>query len=485
MNGGPFVSKILKKYHNMSAPVKASLWFMISNVIQKGISVLCTPIFTRMMTTEQYGEYSVYLSWYLIISIVTSLNLSAGVYNNALTDNEKDSNKLSSAFLGLSSTITIIVLAIYIVGMKFWNSIFHMPTVLIIAMFVQSFFSSAYSLWAAKQRYNYKYRGIVITCLVIGLCGPILAFLSVSVTENKSFAMILSFVVVQVAVGLVLYVLIIFEGKCFFDKCYWKYALVFNLPLIPHYLSQIILNQADRIMINSLVGATATAMYSVAYTISMVMLIVVSAINNTLVPYIYKSMKNNRLQQLKKVTTLLTIFIFGACILAILCGPELIRILAAPEYYDARWIIPPVALSLLFIFIAGLFGTVEFFFQETKFVMIASSIAAVSNIILNYIFIKIFGYVAAGYTTLVCYFILMVAHYLFYRKISIVHHIDGTIYNERGILILSLFSVPTMFICICIYNYFIIRYMLLVVGLGVVFVKRSKIITAIKNVEGD
>jgi O-antigen/teichoic acid export membrane protein len=325
----------------------------------------------------------------------------------------------------------------------------------------------------------------VITSLVIGLCGPILAFLSVLVTENKSFSMILSFVAVQVAVGIVLYVLIMLEGKCFFDKYYWKYALAFNLPLIPHYLSQIVLNQADRIMINSLVGADATAKYSVAYTISMVMLIVVSAINNTLVPYIYKSIKNNRLQQLKKITTLLTMLIFGACILAILCGPELIRILAAPEYYEARWIIPPVALSVLFIFIAGLFGTVEFFFEETTFVMIASSIAAVSNIILNYIFIKLFGYVAAGYTTLVCYFILMIAHYLYYLKICIVHHINGTIYNEKAILILAFVSVLAMFACISIYNYYFVRYLLVIVGLIVAFVKRNNIVTAIKNKNGD
>lgn len=479
------MSKIIKKYHNMSAPVKASLWFMICNVIQKGISVLCTPVFTRMMTTEQYGEYSVYLSWYSIVSVITSLNLSAGVYNNGLTNHQKDSNRLSSAFLGLSSTNTIIILTIFIIGMRFWNSIFHMSTVLIIAMFVESFFSSAYNLWAAKQRYNYKYRGIVIISLVIGLCGPILAFLSVLVTENKSFSMILSFVAVQVAIGIVLYVLIMLEGKCFFDKYYWKYALAFNLPLIPHYLSQIVLNQADRIMINNLVGADATAMYSVAYTISMVMMIVVSAINNTLVPYIYKSIKNNRLQKLKKLSTLLTILIFGACILAILCGPELIRILAPPEYYDARWIIPPVALSVLFIFISGLFGTVEFFYEKTTFVMIASSIAAVSNIILNYIFIKLFGYVAAGYTTLVCYFILMIAHYLYYRKICIVHYINGTIYNEKAIFILAFVSVLAMFACISIYNYYFVRYLLVIVGLIVAFVKRNNIVAAIKSKNGD
>ena len=58
---------IKQKYQSLSQPVKASLWFTVCNAVQKGISLVSTPIFTRMLTPEQYGVYTVYQSWYAII----------------------------------------------------------------------------------------------------------------------------------------------------------------------------------------------------------------------------------------------------------------------------------------------------------------------------------------------------------------------------------------------------------------------------------
>lgn len=49
------VRSFLLKYNKMSVPLKASLWYTISNILVKGISLLSTPIFTRVMSQDQYG----------------------------------------------------------------------------------------------------------------------------------------------------------------------------------------------------------------------------------------------------------------------------------------------------------------------------------------------------------------------------------------------------------------------------------------------
>ena len=79
------MKNLLSYYNNLSEPIKATLWFTISSIIQKGIALLSTPIFTRLLTTEEYGVYSVYQSWYSILLIFATLNLYAGVYNNGMT----------------------------------------------------------------------------------------------------------------------------------------------------------------------------------------------------------------------------------------------------------------------------------------------------------------------------------------------------------------------------------------------------------------
>ena len=71
---------VLKKYSELPIPLKASFWFLITGFLQKGISVITTPIFTRLLSTSEYGQLSIYNSWAGIITIFATLNLSAGVF---------------------------------------------------------------------------------------------------------------------------------------------------------------------------------------------------------------------------------------------------------------------------------------------------------------------------------------------------------------------------------------------------------------------
>lgn len=59
------IASIKEKYSALSFPVKASLWYTVCNVINKAIALLATPIFTRIMTEEEYGTFAVFQSWYL------------------------------------------------------------------------------------------------------------------------------------------------------------------------------------------------------------------------------------------------------------------------------------------------------------------------------------------------------------------------------------------------------------------------------------
>ena len=56
-------AKYVNKYRAMPVQAKASFWFLICAFLQRGISAITTPIFTRLMTTFEYGQYSVFTSW--------------------------------------------------------------------------------------------------------------------------------------------------------------------------------------------------------------------------------------------------------------------------------------------------------------------------------------------------------------------------------------------------------------------------------------
>ncbi len=463
--------------NQIGSAAKASFWFLICNIIQKGMSAICTPIFTRIMDSSAYGEYTVYLSWYQIISIFATLNLSAGVLNNALTENYDDANRISSSFIGLSTMLSCILIAVYWIFPEFWKELFSLNSFYINLIIVESLFSGAYAIWAAKERYDYKYKRIVATCIISGILGTFFTIVVVILSENKSFALIVSYAFIQIAMGLIFYMILIAKGGMFFSGKYWKFALSFNLPLIPHYLSYILLNQSDRIMIDHLIGKSATALYGVAYSISMIMMLFVTAVNNTLIPYSYKSIKRKSFAQLGKITNFLMTLCFIGCCCAMLIGPEFIRIFASDEYYDAVYIIPPVAASVFLMFCQSLIGTVAFYFKRTKFVMIATTMAAALNIFLNYFFIPQYGYIAAGYTTLFSYFVLMTIHFVFYRYICNEKLNCESVFCEKNIwwstLGLAIFIPVSGFL----YSWTIIRWIVIGVIAVIIVIKRKIILS--------
>lgn len=478
------ITLLFKKYNNLSEPVKASLWYTVCNVLLKGIALLSTPIFTRILSEEQYGTYTIFQSWYSILIIFTSLNLFLSGYTKGLILYKEHQEEFTSALLTLSTAITIIFGLIYLMNADFWNNLFELSPALMVAMFVELLTMPAVEFWAAKQRFDYKYKKFVIVSIVTVLVSLVLGIVTVLTSKYKVEARVYSDVFAKAIFGISFFMLIILRGRTGFNKKYWKYALVFNIPLIPHYLSTFILNQSDRIMIGKLVGNTEAAYYSVAYTISTMILLITTAINSSLVPYTYKTIQAGKSRNIRNSTEPLFLLIALLCILTMAFAPEIILVFAGKEYSDAMYVIPPVAASVFFIFVYSMFSTIEYYYQMTGFIAIASCISALLNIILNYIFIPIMGYYAAGYTTLVSYICLATMHYIFYKGILKKEFLDKSgLYDIRMILIYSIVLIIFMVLMTLIYQWIFVRYILTAVLCIVVFLKRKYILGSLKNIK--
>ncbi len=474
---------IKTKYHAIPAAVKVSLWFAICSILQKGISFVTVPLFTRMMTSVQYGQFSIYQSWYSIISVFATLNLSYGVFNNGMTKYPNDRNRLLSSMQGLSTTVTLLLFIIYLFFQKYINALTGLSTVMMLVMFAEFLMAPALSFWSTRQRYEFKYIALVIVTLGISIASPLVGFLAVMNSVNKGFARIISIALINVCVGLFFYIFNAIKGKVFFVREYWLFALKFNLPLIPHYLSMIVLAQSDKIMIEHLCGEAEVAIYSVAHSLSLVMNIVTNSINAAYIPWTYQVLSKNKLGVLKKTSNTLLIGIATISWIPVILAPELMWIMAPVEYGEAIWVIPPISTSVFFTFLYSLFGNIEFYFEKNKFVMVASMIGAVSNIALNAWLMPIFGYLAAGYTTMICYMLFAIAHYIFMRKVCKEKLSVKSVYDDKMIALISAMYLACTIIAMCTYKFVILRYGVLFVVSIFVVIKRNKIISFLKIIK--
>lgn len=472
----------LKKYKNMAIPVKASMWYTLCNILQKGISFIVIPFYTRILSMAEYGEYSLFQSWLNILIIFATLNLYCGVFTKAMVDYDDDRDRYTSCMQGLSTILTAGLFLVYLVRIEFWKSLFEMETITMILMFLYFVFYPAITFWSVRQRVEYKYKSMVIMTLLVSVATPIINLLLLFYTDLRANAVIWGYLVVQGVAGIFFYVYNFVKGKTFYEKKYWIHALKFNIPLIPHYLSLIVLGQADRIMISKYCGTGKTAIYNLAYQVSMLMNIFIVAINNSLVPWTYERLKDKEYINIKKISSSLCIVIAVMIVGAILIAPEIIKILGTDEYLESIWVIPAVAISVYFTFIYGLFSNVEFYFGATKYVMVASVVGAILNILLNAVFIPKCGFIAAGYTTLLCYFVFMVMHFLFMRKVCNKQISGELVYDIKFIVISCLLICATGALCMVLYNFTVIRYVVIAIGIVLCIIMRNKILRIIKSV---
>lgn len=472
-----------EKYDAMSKPAKASLWFVFSNVIVKGISFLTLPIFSRILTTSEYGVVSVYSSWVSLVTIVTTLTIWGGVFNVAMVKYEDRKNEILSSFQGMAMAITLLALLITIPFMSWFSGFYDMSQLLVVCMYIEVMLMVPYNLWVTAMRYEYEYRSVIFTTVIIAILNPVIGYIAVvSTNQYRAEARILSSFVIYATIGFIFFVRNWIKGKKLFSKDLWKFGFLFNVVLIPHYLSTQILNQSDRLMINKMCGSSDAGIYSVAYNFAMLLSLITGAVNSSVTPYIYKTMKSGKVENLKNRATAVVLFVAIMTLGMICFVPDIFMLLLPENYYPALKVIPPVTAAAFFLFLYPLFGSIEFYFEKNWYVTTASVIGAIMNICLNYIFIKQYGFMAAAYTTLFCYICFSICHYFFMKKILRENGITYQIYDVRSIVLISVMIVVITLGMEIFYEQRLIRWCCLLVIFVVCFFNRNKLVYTLNGI---
>ena len=479
------MGKLKKKYNSMSVETKAALWFAMCNFINKGIAMIVVPLYTRLLTTEEYGTYTVFQSWLNIFIIFATLEISRGHYKVGITKYATDVDHYTTSVLGLSNAVTVLFIVVYCCAIPVFNSLLKMPTYLILSMFAYLLVYPAWEFWTIRQRFDYKYKRMVLATLAVAVLSPVIGIVGIVWLHMQSDAAIFSKLMIQGIFAIWVYIIFIKKSRSLFSGSYWTEAFVFNITLIPYLLSTSVLNQADRIMINSMVGAAEAAIYSVAYSVAMLMQLLNNAISDAFIPWMYRRLKAKEYTIIEPVTNKLLSLVAGMNLLLILFAPEAISIFAPAEYRDAIWVIPPVAASAFFMFLFQRYINVEVYYGATASVSSTSILVAVLNIVLNYACIKQWGYLAAGYTTLASYIVFCATHYFNLKKVCNQNCEGHQVFTAGYTLGISAAFLILVFAMMALYEHRILRFALAAGLCATAFYKRDFIKWLLKSKKQD
>lgn len=396
---------------------KAGTFYFVGNVFNKGIAFLTVPVFTRILSTADYGIVTTYNSWIGILSMIMSFSLHMSVRMAAVDYKEKLDDFMSSIvlFICLSSVGSIAI----VTGVM---KLFHINTSIMLAVIcmLQAFATATIEDYSSYLMMKYRYKARTAFMILPNLISVLVSIFTIIfvLQDNLYLGRIIPTATITTLFGIIVVVLVLRKGKFWINKEYLKYAMAISAPLILHGIALNILSQSDRIMITSLADAAQTGIYSLIYNFSMIATVITTTLEGIWVPWFINKLKAGTREEIKVVARDYIHLMTYAMGSLILVAPEVVKILANENYWEGISIIPPVVLSNFVIFAYSLYVNIEHYYKKTPYITLNTVIAAVSNIILNFIFIPRYGYVAAAYTTLSSYIISFMLHSRYARKLE-------------------------------------------------------------------
>lgn len=459
------MASIANIYINQDITVKATLWYTVYNIFVNALSFLLIPIYARVMSTTEYGKYSVFQSWSSIFLIFGSLYLDAGVFSNGMVRYKDRRDDYLSSMYGLTGIASLFFVLLIVVSCPFAEKYLGIDIPFIVMIVISNYFSIIIRLWGEKQKYELKYKRYTLLMSFYTLVQFGLGLILILCIKPESKYRILAIVLCNVLIGGGLFGKNLKAKKTLYNRTFWDFAIKFNLAILPHYFAYTLFSQSDRIMIERMCGASSVAIYSLAYSVGTIAATISNAMSASMTPWIYEELRQKKYKIINKKIISMSYILGIVTIMISLVSPEIIQIIGTSTYEESKDIIPIICLGYFIYFLVASYGIILFYYEDKKKIVFGSLVTAILNILLNYIFIKQFGYKAAAYTTLVCYILYLITNICFSKKL-VLENGHEKFNNMKRMFIWLFFVIVMCFGIIWLNDYVILRYILFIIGMG-------------------
>lgn len=386
---------------------------IVGTLVYQGINFLLTPYLTRALDMDNYGYISVYVSWVnLLVPVIGLTTLSVIPHVKLYIDKSQQKNYISS-LLGLSLVVFIFVLVLSSVFLKYLSGITNFSRGIVVDLIINSFsiatvnFAVAYFVQYQKTIYQFV---VTISISVVSFLLSIGLISFIKDNNKKYYGRIFGYLVPNLLIALIVYSVIIGRRQKMIDIKVWKYALPICLPIILHSLSNVLLSQTSRILLQKYEGFSSAGIFNFIYTTASLISVLWVALNNAWVPVYYKTLGEHNYESLllrgKRYLFFFTCVFCGF----ILVSPEILKIMGDKAYYVGIPLMPVISLSMYFIFMYSFSINFKTISKKTFSIAIGTVVAAIVNIVANIILIPVFKLWGAAFATLVSYITLFLFH---------------------------------------------------------------------------
>lgn len=387
---------------------------ILSTVILQGITFFTSPIISRLLGTSNYGIVSVYNTWVSLFAIVFGLQTQSSLAVARNEFGEEEQNKYQSSILLLSISTYITLSLIVLSLLKYISIWISFSNTIVILALIHGFGQMVITFFNVKYTYEFKAKQNFAITLTLSLTTLGLSILLIKDMDNDINYMgrILGLTIPYIITGCTLSNIVIIKGRTFYNRDYWAFCLKLTIPIIVHSISNLILNQSDRVMLKYYLGDDFAGIYSLAYSFSAVLTALWTALNNTWVPLYYEYTRNREIGKLKShaqnYLELFTVLASGFVLLHF----DVYHLFADRNFWYGTNLIILFSIGFYFMFLYSFPVNYEFYNKKTKLIATGTIFSAIFNILLNIFLIEPMGIYGAAIATSISYALQFIFHYV-------------------------------------------------------------------------
>lgn len=408
--------------------LKHSAIYSVGNIAQKGMGIITLPIYLNFLTKAEVGIFGLLD---ITINILVEILILGQANSIILFNNKKEyERKKDSVFFTIASFVLLVNLLFVLIAELFGTSLLSISkstrdiTSFLPFIIYVSLIRVLNNLFFNKLRSDEKslfYTSITLIKIAsfIGLIFYTVVYLKLSVN-----GIMYSYLLSEIIILIILLPVMIIKMKPIFEKAALKEALKFGMPLIFSSIGIMILNLSDRYLINLYLNLEEVGVYDIAYRIAgVVNMFLILPFNQAMLPSAFKELNNpsgNR--YLSKIMTYMCfVTIWGGLAISVF-GKEIILILGNENYFTAVSYIPLIVLAYILSSMRNVASNGLLFAEKTLLIAVITIAAGILNIILNIIFLPIYGTIAAAYTTLISFLIFYLVTFATADKFSKINY---------------------------------------------------------------
>lgn len=403
--------------HSLKKVVKGTVVALIGSVVGLFLVFLSRVLMARYLTVSEYGIFSLSYVMLSMLAIVSLLGLSGGITRQvAFYRKRKDEARIRAL---IRSSIAIVVVSSLVVG----------SLLFILSDTISTTFFQSQDLGHCLKVFSF---GLPVLTLLFLLVSVYQGFDRVDVKvyfldlmRNLLFVLALLVVIIfGLPFDFVLYGFVLSLGLSFFgililtlkkppveglgktaqfSDSVSKDLLFFSLPLLGSALFSLIMSWTDTLAIGFYMTSDDVGIYNAALPIASFVPVILGGMSYIYIPVVTGLWSQNRPDEIRRMYVITTKWIFSLTyplfLVVVLFPKPVLNILFGAQYVSAAVALQILVIGFFVHTFLGLNASTLLSLGETRYLMKASIVSSIANIVLNVTLVSMFGIVGAAIAT--------------------------------------------------------------------------------------